>query len=172
MNGSLRILFSTKTNFFIIPVFRRTVTGMKVWWSMRKTRLIPFAIILSAVGLILIALSKEVSHKPPSYISFALRQSQTYYSQFADACEQVILLVDIGNTNDYRIQGDDPRLPAIIREMNATYVEADSNHVRVMISSIVAPYAAVWHRDEIDPKFWRLTAFGEGPSELYERHIK
>jgi len=106
---------------------------------------------------------------PPSYLAFTFHRSQRYYSHFADACVQLLDRFGKGQTNEYRINGDDTCLPATIKEVRASYVMVTSNSVGVVFD-ISAAYGVWWRQDEVYPKSWRLASFGEsGPYNIYAR---
>lgn len=95
-------------------------------------------------------------NEPPSYISFSMYRSQAYYSNFAAACSQLITQ----GTNEIRLAGDDIRLPALLRDMHATYINATSSNVWVVVE-IHAGYGVVWHQDDFNSNLWRLTIRSE-----------
>jgi hypothetical protein len=99
---------------------------------------------------------------PPSYLAFRFHRSEKYYSRFADACTELIARVGKGQTNDYRIEGNDSRLPSTIKNARPTYLNVTKDRVQVVFE-LAASYGVVWDREEVDPKDWRLTIFGDAP---------
>jgi hypothetical protein len=97
---------------------------------------------------------------PPSYISFAMYRSKTYYSNFADACGQLMTNVVGQSTNATRLKGDDARLPPLLQDMHATYIDVASSNVWVVVDTY-AGYGVIWHRDDLNSNLWKLTIRSE-----------
>jgi hypothetical protein len=107
--------------------------------------------------------------RPASYLAFKFHRSEKYYSRFADGCVELIDHIGKGQTNEYRMEGDDSRLPAIIKDARPTYINVNKNRVQVVFE-IAAHYGVVWDKWECYPWTWHLTIFGEAPPyTLYTR---
>jgi hypothetical protein len=135
---------------------------------MRVRYLIVTVCVLIGLGLIA-ALVVALSTIPrgTSYLAFTQGRSETYYSNLARACDQLILTLQPGST-PVRIRGDDPRLPPLLQEMRATQVEVSKSRVWLVME--VQRYGLAWEEDDYETNTWKLAAGGEaGPIPLYSR---
>jgi hypothetical protein len=109
---------------------------------------------------------------PPSYLSFSRHRSQTYYSNFANACNQLIANTANRSTNEIQLNGDDTKLPTLLRDLHATSIDVGSNNVTLLVD-ILAGYAVVWHADDSNSNLWKLTVRSEAePKDVLVRTNK
>ena len=117
-------------------------------------------------------LKRTASFESPSYLDVSRNRGIAYYSNYADACDELLSRVAIPESNSYRMRGNDSRLPHLLVEMNASYVEIATNRVWLVVDR-AAGYGIVWEPDDFDPKIWRLTIFGDAPPKcLFARTNK
>lgn len=97
----------------------------------------------------------------PSFVAFTFHRTQKYYSQFADACDELIAKVGTGLTTNYMMDLKDPRLPIVLRNLNATSISVETNRVWIFFK-ISGRYSIGWEPDYVDSNAWVLTTYGDG----------
>ena len=120
--------------------------------------------VLSIIGILSISVVISGCHRAmrsPSYIEFVNWSSQAFYKHYASACDKLITTVANTSTNEQRINGNDPRLPKILMDMNASYIDVTSNRIWLVIEHTEAPYGVVCERDSLDHHLWRLRVCGD-----------
>jgi hypothetical protein len=131
--------------------------------------------VIEGIALLLFLFCVSVGCKPsgpPSYINFCWHRSDTYYSNFTVACSQLMTNVGGHGTNEIRLAGDDIRLPILLQEMHATYVNVTPSNVWLIVD-ISAGYGVVWHEDDFNSNVWKLTVRSEAePKDVFVRTNK
>ena len=129
--------------------------------------------LVTAIALVLLAalLATTVSNSPPGYVTFTRYRSQKYYSRFADGCDLLMSQRKSKFLNASRVSGNDPRLPPILRNFHASYIDVTTNHISLFVDKEVA-YTVMWEEDEYRPRLWKLTVYSESaPFVVFERRI-
>ena len=72
-----------------------------------------------------------------------MRQNQNYYSQFADACDRVIVPpVILGQ--ERKVSGDTASLPKEIRDLHAAFISVGPDYVSVFVGVGRGAYTIAW----------------------------
>ena len=109
----------------------------------------------------------SAAKRSPSYLAFTEHRSPEYYSEFAQACDKLIVTVR-PTAAVTELRGDDPRMPPILKAIEPSHVEVGTNRVWLVMEP--ARYGVVWGPEDSDPKIWHLTAHaGAGPVLLFTK---
>jgi hypothetical protein len=122
-----------------------------------------------ALGLYLYCIYRLKLANPPGYVAFTLYRSKKYYSELANACDDLIAKAQTNTSSDLLLRGDDPRLPVLLQNLKATSVDVTTNQVLIWFR-IHGRYSVDWEPDYANSNAWVLTAHGEAePPRLFIR---
>jgi hypothetical protein len=96
-----------------------------------------------------------------NYLRFMEDKGQTYYSEFARACDSVLAQHPLGTNEFIRISGADSSLPKIIRDLEPSRVTISSNRVHLVVGVGRDGFGVSWEQDEAQTNVWAINTFVE-----------
>src|ERR1043166_974802 len=97
------------------------------------------------------------------------RQSSQYHSDFAEACDSILLRHPLATNRFVEVSLSEGSLPEIVRSLRPSRIKVSTNWVWILVDgSHTDGLAVVWEpQDDVHTNVWNLIATtGEGPAEV------
>jgi hypothetical protein len=106
-------------------------------------------------------LAAAVQFTKSDYLRFMEDKDAHYYSEFARACDSVLMHYPLGTNEFIRIPGAETSLPEIIRDLAPSRITISSNRIHIIVGVGRGGFGISWEPDEETTNSWAINTFAE-----------